>query len=151
MYKVLFFDTENATRSILAEAILNKRGAGRFEAFSAGSHPVEQINPKAIEVLVKAQLSTENLYSKSVASLEEQVGSDFDFIFVLCDKAVETCPVLADHTITSVWDLESPYEHDDIDVIHNILQALDSRINLLMQLPIEKLEHLKLVQEVKNI
>lgn len=151
MYKVLFFDKENATRSILAEAILNKRGAGRFEAYSAGSCPVDQVNPKALDALEKANLPTVGLESQSVDELAAKVGKDFDFIFVLCDKAVEEMPVLADHTITSVWDLESPYDHDDVDVIHAILQALDSRINLLMQLPVEKLEHLKLVQAVKNI
>jgi len=136
---------------ILAESILNHRAQGRFQAYSAGSDPTGQVNAKAIAALEKAKLPIQGLRSKSINELDTDTTVKFDFVFVLCDKAIEACPVWPNHTITSVWDLENPNEHDDLDVIHEIILALDSRINLLMQLPVEKLEHLKLKQEIDRI
>ena len=152
MYNVLFYDAENATRSILAEVILNHWGKGKFQAYSAGSHPTGEVNPKAIEALQHAQLPTEGLRSKSIDEFAAESAPQMDFVFTLCDKALnEKLPPWPDHTITASWDIENPNEHDDIDVIHEIIHALDSRINLFMQLPIEKLEHLKIQQAVQDI
>ncbi len=151
MYQVLFYDTENATRSILAEAILNHWGKDKFKAYSAGSHPLGTVNPKAIHALEKAKLPTEGLRSKSLTEFEGESAPQFDFVICLCDKAKELCPVWPDHTITASWDVENPNEHDDLDVIHEIIHTLDSRINLLIQLPIEKLEHLKIQQAVTEL
>lgn len=150
MYNVLFYDKENATRSILAESILNQRGKDRFKAYSAGSHPIGKVNPLAISALEKAKIPIEGLRSKSIQEFENEDAPQFDFVIVLCEKAAEVCPVWPEHTVTTQWDVYNPNEHEDVNVIHEILLALDSRINLLMQLPVEKLDHLKHKQAVNN-
>jgi len=152
MYRVLFYDRENATRSILAEVIMNHWGKGKFKAYSAGTNPTGEINPKALAALEKTKLPAEGLYSKSIDEFSQPDSPQMDFVIALCDKALsEKEPVWPDHTITALWDVENPYEHDDIDVIHEIIHTLDSRINLFMQLPMDKLEHLKKQQAVQSL
>lgn len=152
MYNVLFYDTENATRSILAEVILNHWGKEKFKAFSAGSKPTGVVNPKAIEALQHAKLPVNGLRSKGIDEFDSEDAPQMDFVISLCDKAMgETVPNWPDHTITASWDVENPNEHDDLDVIHEIIHSLDSRINLFIQLPIAKLEHLKVQQAVNDL
>ena len=151
MYNVLFIDTENATRSILAESILNHWGKEKFTAYRAGTNPKGEVNPKAIAALEKTGLPTAGLKSKSLNEFEQEDAPEFDFVITLCEKAVEVCPLWPDHVITAAWDVENPSEHEDINVIHEIIHALDSRINLFIQLPINKLEHLKIKQAVSEI
>ncbi|WP_321325374.1 arsenate reductase ArsC [Thiomicrorhabdus sp.] len=153
MYNVLFIDLENSVRSILAEALLNHWGKDKFTAYSAGSEPSGEINPHVIQLLEKAQLPTEGLHSKSVSEFSKDESPKMDFVFILCDKVRgEVCPIWPEHTITAVWGIDSPYSDDlHMDVIREILHSLESRINVFVQLPISKLEHLKLQEEIHNL
>lgn len=153
MYNVLFIDQENSVRSILAEALLNHWGKDKFNAYSSGSEPSGEVHPQVIETLKHAKLPTENLYSKSVNEFSKEDSPQMDFVFILCDKVRgEVCPIWPDHTITSVWAIDSPYSDDlNIDAIREILHSLENRINLFVQLPISKLEHLKLKEEIHNL
>lgn len=153
MYNVLFIDKENSVRSILAEVLMNHYGKDKFNAYSSGSEPSGEIHPNVIQLLKHAKLPTENLNSKSVDEFAKEEAPQMDFVFVLCDKVrEEVCPIWPEHTITAVWGIDSPYSDDlQIDAIREILHSLESRINLFVQLPINKLEHLKLQEEIHNL
>ena len=153
MYNVLFLDKENSVRSILAEALMNHYGKDKFNAYSSGSDPSGEIDSNVIQLLEKAQLSTANLYSKSVSEFAKDESPKMDFVFILCDKVRgEVCPIWPEHTITAVWGIDSPYNDDlPIDAIREILHSLENRINLFVQLPIKKLDHLKLQEEIDNL
>ncbi|BCN92264.1 hypothetical protein THMIRHAM_00490 [Thiomicrorhabdus immobilis] len=153
MYNVLFIDTENATRSIVAEALLNHWGKGKFQAYSAGSEPINDINPHALAVLKNANLSVADAYPKGLDVFSGDDAPQMDFVFILCDKVRnEVCPIWPDHTITAVWDINIPTADDlYIDAVREVLHSLEARIQLFIQLPIAKLEHLKLKQAVAEI
>lgn len=153
MYNVLFIDTENAARSIVAEALLNHWGKDKFQAYSAGSHPSGKLNKHVVTILEHAKLSLTDARSKGLDEFSTEDSPQMDFVFILCDKAhEEICPIWPEHTITAVWNINSPYVDDlHIDAARDILHSLESRINLFIQLPIAKLEHLKLQQELNLI
>lgn len=104
--RVLFLCTGNSCRSIIAEAILNHRGKGRFKAYSAGSQPTGEIHPGSLAVLEKNGVPTDSLYSKSVDIFSEQ---DFDTVITVCDHAHDTiCPTWKNHTILYHWPAKDP-------------------------------------------
>ena len=153
MYNVLFIDTENSARSIIAEALLNHWGKDKFKAYSAGSQPSGELNEHVVGILEHAKLSLADARSKSLDEFSASDAPQIDFVFILCDKAHgEICPIWPEHTITAIWNINSPYVDDlNMDAVREILHTLESRINLFTQLPIAKLEHLKLQQELNAI
>lgn len=108
-HRVLFLCTGNSARSILSEAILNKLGAGRYEAFSAGSQPAGQVNPGAIELLERLGYPTAGLRSKSWNEFAGQQAPEMDRIITVCNNAAgESCPVWPGHPATDHWDIKDP-------------------------------------------
>ena len=146
VHNVLFLCTGNSARSILAEAYLNSAGRGRFAAYSAGSHPAGRVNPFALELLAKHRLPTEGLRSKSWDELARPGAPQMSFVFTVCDDAAgEVCPVWPGQPITAHWGVPDPaaVQGDDADKRKAFLKAfsqLSTRINLLLDLPLERLD-----------
>lgn len=123
---VLFVCTGNSARSQLAEALLRHTDNQHFEVASAGTNP-KPINPKALDVLEKAGVSTEGLYSKS---LETLVDKRFDVVITLCDKAAQECRLLANPSEVLAWNFEDPSASCDPKAFEHTLQAIHERIKL---------------------
>jgi arsenate reductase len=157
VYKVLFLCTGNSARSILAEALLNNRGAGRFEAFSAGSQPVGRVNPHALALLQQAGLRTEGLRSKSWDEFATPGAPALDFVFTVCDSAAnEVCPVWPGQPVTAHWGLPDPAgvhgtDAEQAKAFHDTYVALDRRIGLLTSLPISSLDQPALARRLAEI
>lgn len=156
-FNVLFLCTGNSARSILAEAYLNSAGAGRFVAFSAGSHPAGKPNPFAIELLKKNHIATEGLRSKSWNEFAKPGAPALDFVFTVCDNAAgEACPFWPGQPITAHWGVPDPaaVEGSDDEKRRAFLRAfteLAARIKLLMNLPIDKLDRMVLGRKLDEI
>jgi len=154
-YNVLFLCTGNSARSILAEAILNKEGAGRFHAFSAGSFPRGEVHPAALNLLRELGHSTDGFPSKSWDEFAAEGAPQLDFIFTVCDNAAgETCPVWPGKPTTAHWGIEDPatVEGDGQHVAFwNAYQALQRRIGLFLALPLESTDELTLTTRLREI
>jgi arsenate reductase (thioredoxin) len=108
-FNVLFLCTGNSARSIIAEAILNKVGAGKFVAYSAGSHPKGEVNPYTLQLLERLGYDTAAFRSKSWHEFARPGAPEFDFIFTVCDDAAgEQCPVWPGHPMTAHWGVPDP-------------------------------------------
>lgn len=154
-YNVLFLCTGNSARSILAEALLKRWGQGRFNAFSAGSHPKGSVHPLALELLQKQGLPTEGLRSKAWDEFAAPGAPRLDFVFTVCDRAAaEVCPVWPGQPMTAHWGVEDPaaVTGDAAQrAFRHAYHALEARIRLFVSLPIAKLEGMKLKQRLEEI
>jgi arsenate reductase len=157
VYNVLFLCTGNSARSILAEAILNNRGKGRFKAFSAGSHPKGAVHPLALALLERKGFPTEGLRSKAWDEFAQPGALRLDFIFTVCDNAAgEVCPVWPGHPMTAHWGQPDPAavegtELDKTNAFREAFRMLERRIEMFTSLPIASLDQLSLGNKVREI
>lgn len=154
---VLFLCTGNSARSILAEVYLNAAGKARFMGYSAGSRPAGKINPFALELLEKNRLPTQGLRSKNWDEFARSDAPRMDFVFTVCDNAAgEVCPVWPGQPITAHWGVPDPAAvlGSDAERRKAFLRAfteLSTRINLLLALPIDKLDRLAMKRRLDEI
>jgi protein-tyrosine-phosphatase len=154
-YNVLFLCTGNSARSILAEAILNKEGAGRFHAFSAGSYPKGAVHPVAIKLLGELDYDTEGFRSKSWDEFAGVGAPPLDFVFTVCDHAAgEVCPTWPGQPMTAHWGIEDPAAVESSEqpqafwIAYNQLRR---RIELFLALPLESIDELSLQTRLREI
>jgi len=156
-FNVLFLCTGNSARSILAEAYLNSAGRGRFKAYSAGSKPGGRVNPFAIELLERSRIDTAGLRSKSWNEFAASGAPRMDFVFTVCDNAAaEPCPYWPGQPMTAHWGVPDPAaveggDEDRRSAFREALRILSTRINLLLNLPLDKLDRLALKAELEDI
>jgi arsenate reductase len=156
-FNVLFLCTGNTARSILAESILEKDGAGRFNAFSAGSHPKGVVNPFALKVLRSFNYPTEGFSSKPWDVFAEPDAPVMDFVFTVCDDAAgEACPVWPGQPMTAHWGIEDPAKvtGPDIGKERAFVQAfkfVKNRVSVFLGLPLSSLDKMALGKHLKDI
>jgi arsenate reductase len=156
-YNVLFLCTGNSARSILAEAYLNAKGGRRFRAYSAGSHPTGKVNPFALELLEKNRIEAAGARSKNWDEFARSGAPALDFVFTVCDNAAgEVCPIWLGQPMTAHWGIQDPAALRGTDekrrkAFLTAFTELTTRINLLLSLPIEKLERAALKKKLEEI
>ena len=156
-FNVLFLCTGNSARSIIAEAILGKIGAGRFVAYSAGSQPKGQVNPRTIELLQGLGYDTSRFRSKSWSEFAGPGAPALDFVFTVCDNAAgETCPVWPGQPMTAHWGVPDPAEATGTEAeiglaFKDAYRMLERRIAIFTALPIRSLDRLSLQARLKDI
>jgi arsenate reductase (thioredoxin) len=156
-FNILFLCTGNSARSIMAEAILNRIGQGKFRAFSAGSHPKGQVNPSTIQLLKSLNYDTSGFRSKSWAEFAKPGAPPLDFVFTVCDNAAgETCPVWPGQPMTAHWGVPDPAEGRGSEAeiglaFKDAYRMLARRIEIFTALPIRKLDKLSLQQKLREI
>jgi arsenate reductase len=157
IYNVLFVCTGNSARSIMAEALMNRLGKGHFQAYSAGSHPTGVVNPSALATLRELHLPTDGLRSKNWDEFAGPVAPRLDFVLTVCDNAAgEVCPIWPGQPMTAHWGLPDPAAFDGpadrkARVFLDTALALKRRIELMLALPLERLDRLAIQREVKDI
>ncbi len=156
-YNVLFLCTGNSARSIMAEAIMNRKGKPNFSAYSAGSFPVGKVRPEALRQLESAHLSTEGLRSKSWEEFAKPDAPKLDFVFTVCDNAAnEVCPIWPGQPMTAHWGVPDPAAvvgtPDQIEkAFRDAFFMLERRISLLLNLPLQSLDNLAIKKEIDKI
>ena len=156
-YNVLFLCTGNSARSIMAEAILNRAGIGRFRALSAGSQPTGQVHPYAIDLLKKLHYDVTDLRSKSWKEFSGPDAPKLDFVFTVCDNAArEPCPVWPGQPMTAHWGVSDPAKAtgNEAEVrfaFAETLRMLTNRISIFVNLPFTSLDQLTLQKKLDAI
>ena len=156
-YNVLFLCTGNSARSIMAEAILNRKGRPTFTAYSAGSHPSGVVRPEALRQIELFGTPTEGLRSKSWDEFAKPDAPPMDFVFTVCDNAAnEMCPVWPGHPITGHWGVPDPaaVTGSPAQIEHAFREAfmlLNQRITLFLSLPLPTLGQLAIKKEIDGI
>ena len=156
-FNVLFLCTGNSARSIIAESILNQVGAGRFVAYSAGSHPTGRVNPFALEYLRVNRMPTDDLRSKDWNEFAQPGSPPLDFVFTVCDNAAgEVCPIWPGQPMTAHWGVPDPAAVEGSDdqkrkAFSSTGHVLLNRIRLFVSLPIAKLDRLSLARRLEDI
>jgi arsenate reductase len=156
-YNVLFLCTGNSARSIMAEAILNRKGKPTFTAYSAGSRPTGLVRPEALLQLEVAHLPTQNLRSKDWSEFARPGAPQLDFVFTVCDNAAkEVCPIWPGQPMTAHWGVPDPAvaagSPEQIDrAFRDVFMMLDRRISLFLCLPIASLDALAIKKEIDRI
>jgi orotidine-5'-phosphate decarboxylase len=156
-YQILFLCSGNSARSILAEAILNRVGHGRFRAFSAGSHPKGRVHPLALDLLKGLNFPTAGLRSKSWDEFSGPGAPPFDLVFTVCDNAAaEACPIWPSQPVSVHWGLPDPaaVDGDDGDrmpAFRRAFETLEYRIAMLMNLPMASLDRLEIKARLEGI
>jgi arsenate reductase len=156
-YNVLFLCTGNSARSIMAEAILNRKGRPNFQAYSAGSHPSGRVRPEALRQLELAHLAADGLRSKDWEEFARPGAPQMNFVFTVCDNAArEVCPVWPGQPMTAHWGVPDPAvvegTPEEIErAFRDAFMILDRRISLLLCLPIASLDKLAIKREIDRI
>lgn len=152
-FRLLFLCTGNSARSQMAEAVLNRKAAGRFEAHSAGSTPAARVNPLALRALRDVGIEWRGHPPRGLDGLERE---SWDFVITVCDKARESCPVFPGQPVMTHWGMTDPAAAAGSDAVkyaafEDALRLISRRIDLMLALPIEKLERLALETRVRAI
>jgi len=156
-YNVLFLCTGNSARSIMAEAILNRKGAPNFTAFSAGSHPSGTVRPEALRQIESAGLPTDGLYSKSWDEFAKPGAPAMNFVFTVCDNAAnEQCPFWPGQPMTAHWGVSDPAvakgtPEEIARAFRDAFVLLDRRIGLFLSLPLASLQRMAIQTEIEKI
>ena len=156
-FNVLFLCTGNSARSVMAEAILNKIGAGKFQAYSAGSQPKGRVHPETIKLLNSLGFDTARFRSKSWGEFAKPGAPPLDFVFTVCDNAAsETCPVWPGQPMTAHWGVPDPaaVESSEVEIalaFKDAFRMLSQRIGIFAALPIRSLDKLGLQAKLKEI
>jgi arsenate reductase (thioredoxin) len=156
-YNVLFLCTGNSARSIMAEAIMNRKGTANFTAFSAGSHPTGAVRPEAIRQIERAGLSAEGARSKSWDEFSRPSSPHLSFVFTVCDNAAnEVCPIWPGQPMTAHWGIPDPAvvqgSPAEIERAYSqAFQALDRRISLFLCLPLATIDTFALQEKLNEI
>ena len=150
---MLFLCTGNSARSQIAEALLNRKGAGRFLAESAGSKPAARVNPLAIRVLEESGIAWAGHPPRTVDGLERE---PWDIVITVCDNAKESCPIFPGQPALAHWGMPDPAEVEGSDeeklrAFRSALALIGRRLDLLLALPFEKLERLALQRRIGGI
>ncbi len=151
--RVLILCTGNSARSQIAEALFSRKATSRFEAVSAGSKPASRVNPLAVQVLAECGIPWEGKVPKGLEGLDTQ---HWDFVITVCDRAKEACPIFPGTPILAHWGMPDPAEVEGAESVkirafQETLTVLSRRIDLLLALPLEKLERLAREREVRAI
>jgi arsenate reductase len=152
-YNVLVLCTGNSCRSVMGEALVNRLGAGRFKAHSAGSNPIGRINAGALATLARHGLPTEGYASKSWEALD---GMDFDLLIAVCDSAAgETCPLYLGSAVRANWGVADPGHYtgtpEEIPAFESTFATLKHRVQRLVELPIDTFTREQLSRELDRI
>lgn len=156
-FNVLFLCTGNSARSIMAECILNRLGAGRFRAYSAGSHPKGAVHPGALETLRDRGHDLTGLRSKSWDEFTKPDAPSLDLILTVCDSAAaEACPVWPGAPLSTHWGVEDPAAfagptQEQRSIFQRVYSELERRIELLVSLPLEHLDRTRLKDRLHEI
>ncbi len=156
-YNVLFLCTGNSARSIMAEAILSRFGAGKFNSYSAGSMPKGEVHPEALKLLQRFNFKTEQFRSKSWEEFAQAGAPELDFVFTVCDNAAgEVCPVWPGQPMTAHWGVPDPaaVEGSPVEIAQafaDIYGRLNNRISIFVSLPFESLDRLSLQNRLNDI
>jgi arsenate reductase len=156
-FNVLFLCTGNSARSIMAEAILNKIGAGKFRAFSAGSQPKGRVHPEALQLLQSLGYDTSSFRSKSWSEFADPGAPLLDFVFTVCDNAAgEVCPVWPGQPMTAHWGVPDPAEAKGTPAevalaSKDAYRMLNQRIGIFTSLPLRSLDRLSLQSKLREI
>jgi arsenate reductase len=156
-FNVLFLCTGNSARSVMAEAILNRDGLGRFKAFSAGSHPTGEVHPYTIQLLQKLNYPTAELRSKSWDEFATADAPKLDFVFTVCDDAAnEVCPIWPGQPMTAHWGVPDPARATGNEAERRLAFAdayrmMNNRIGIFINLPIASLDRLSLQSKLAEI
>lgn len=157
IYNTLFLCTGNSARSIMAEALLNTLGQGRFKADSAGSRPSGHVNPYTLDVLTAAKISLDDVRSKSWDEFAAPDAPQMDFIITLCDSAAgEACPLWPGQPMTAHWGFEDPASANGTDeqkraAFDKVFRQIANRVKLLANLPLATLDRMAIHRELKAI
>ena len=156
-YNVLFLCTGNSARSIMAEALLNAMGKGRFKVYSAGSHPKGQVHPLALELIRKNRLPTRELRSKNWDEFAQPGAPAMDFVFTVCDHAAaEVCPVWPEQPMTAHWGIPDPAAFDGPEeerrrAFFTAYNQLGQRLSIFVNLPLKNLDRPALQRRLDEI
>lgn len=156
-YNVLFLCTGNSARSIMAEAILDAKGAPNFKAYSAGSLPTGMVRPEALTLIRQARLAMNGLRSKSWDEFARPGAPRLDFVFTVCDKAAkEVCPVWPGQPMTAHWGVPDPAAVNGPEEViekafRDAFMILDRRIGLFLALPLSSLDRLAVQKQINEI
>lgn len=156
-FNVLFLCTGNSARSIMAEAIMNRKGFPNFTGYSAGSHPTGHVNPHALKQITGGGMPIDGLHSKSWDEFGKPNAPEIHFVFTVCDAAAaETCPVWPGQPLTAKWSVPDPAgvtgSQEQIDrAFFEAFRILDRRISLFISLPLATLEREVVQREIDRI